>query len=217
MIHVERLPEPAILAEKKAEWQTKYDAKRATNKAARPDSNKYAHRQVKETLEAMSHHKCFYCEGAGKEGAGKLTVDHHIEVAERADLAFTWENLYLACDDCQAKMPNTSIPVTRCVDPCDSATNPVDHLRFDAEFIRFRTPQGEDTIKKYRLQRDMLVSERRRMLRLFDAELRTISETKGWRNMGAVERQRLLSYAQPDSPFSVMFSALLDDLKLAEA
>ena len=112
------------------------------------------------------HGKCFYC-----EGEGKMTVDHYIEVAERGDLAFAWINLYLACEGCQAKVPNTSIPVTDCVDPCDPATNPADHLKFEDEYITFLTPRGEQTIKKYRLKRDPLVSERRRMLQRFNADL----------------------------------------------
>jgi hypothetical protein len=209
MIAVRRLEEPAILAEKKAEWQAKYDERRAANPKARPESKQYAHRQVVETLEVMSHRKCFYC-----EGEGKMTVDHYIEVAERGDLAFTWENLYLACAGCQEKIPNTSIPVTDCVDPCDPAMNPADHLRFDAEFIFFRTPQGEQTIKKYRLKRELLVSERRRMLQRFCDELIKISETKGWRAMNPVERDRLLRYRQPDGPFSLMLGAYLDKLEI---
>jgi hypothetical protein len=211
MIHVRRLGEPAIFTEKKAEWQAKYDERRAANPKARPEQKQYAHRQVVETLEVMSHRKCFYC-----EGEGKMTVDHYIEVAERGDLAFTWENLYLACDGCQAKVPNTSIPVIDCVDPCDPATDPADHLKFEAEFISFRTPRGEQTIKKYRLKRELLVSERRRMLQRFNAELIKIGETGGWRTMSPVNRQRLVRYRRQDSPFSLMFGAYLDELQIAE-
>src|SRR4051812_46282939 len=134
MIRVKRLDEPNLLAEKRAEWQSKYDAKRAANPQARPESMQYAHPRIKDTLQSMSHGKCFYC-----EALGKMTVDHYIDVAERGDLAFVWENLYLACDECQAKVPNKSIPVAACVDPCDEAADPADHLKFDEEFISWRT------------------------------------------------------------------------------
>jgi DNA repair ATPase RecN len=50
-------------AEKKAEWQASYEARRAANPKARPESKQYAHQQIVGTLEAMSHKKCFYCEG----------------------------------------------------------------------------------------------------------------------------------------------------------
>ena len=125
MIPVKRLGQPGILAQKKVEWQAKYDLRRAANPKERPASKQYAHPDVVATLESMSHRKCFYC-----EGEGKMTVDHYVEVAERGDLAFTWKNLYLACDGCQNKVPNKSIPVTNCVDPCDLATDPAGTVTF---------------------------------------------------------------------------------------
>jgi hypothetical protein len=210
MIGLRRLGEPAILTEKKADWQVTYDAKRAANPKARPESKQYAHHQIKETLEAMSHGKCFYCEGEGGE------VDHYIEVVERGDLVFAWANLYIACKGCQAKIPNKSSQVIDCVDPCDPAMNPADHLKFKAEYIFFRTQRGEQTIKKYRLKRGPLESDRRRMLQLFNAELNEITETAGRRDMSLTDRRRLLQYGQPDSPFSLMFGAYLDGLKIAE-
>ncbi|MFT3769238.1 MAG: HNH endonuclease [Minicystis sp.] len=198
---MKRLGEPRILAEKKAEWQKSYDEKRAAN--PRPESKQYAHKEIVDTLKTMSHGKCFYC-----EGDGPMTVDHYIEVAERGDLAFTWENLYLACKHCQKKVRNSSIPVTDCVDPCDPATDPADHLKFEAEIISWRTPRGEQTVKKYRLK--LLDNDRIRLLRQFDQELKDIGRTKPWPQMSAAEREQLRRYAKDDMPFSAMFRAYLD-------
>jgi hypothetical protein len=210
MIRVKRLDEPSILAEKKAEWQARYEAKAVASPGARPESKQYAHPQIVDTLHAMSHGKCFYC-----EAPGKMTVDHYIEVAERRDLAFHWENLYLACDGCQAKLPNTSIPAAACVDPCDGATDPAEHLAFDAELISWRTPEGEQTIKKYRLKRLRLESERRRRLQEFNTELLEILKTKAMRELSAVELLRLRRYGRADAPFSLMLSAYLEKYDLA--
>lgn len=74
MRHIDRLPKPAILREKQAEWQEKYDAKLATDPHARPDSSKYAHKEIKDALYAMSYGKCFYCET--KLSGGNMEVDH---------------------------------------------------------------------------------------------------------------------------------------------
>lgn len=197
-----RLGEPRVLAERRARWQATYDQKRARTPGARPESRQYAHPDVVDTLKAMSHGKCFYCEGLG------TSVDHHVEIAERGDLAFTWTNLYLACDHCQKKVPNTSIPVGACVDPCDADTDPADHLEFVGELISHRTPKGEETIKKYRLKQ--LDNERRRHLQRFTEELIEIGKTKPWPEMSAVERERLRRYAREDAPFSMMFRAFLD-------
>ena len=70
--------------------------------------------------------------------------------------------------------------------------------------------------KRAEWQANPLVSERRRMLQRFNADLIKLSENAGWRSMSAADRQRLLAYRQPDSPFSLMFAAYLDELKLAD-
>lgn len=83
MIPVTRLDEPRVLAEHKEEWTRAFLEKHAEDPNARPRSERYAHREVKATLAAMSHHKCFYCEGSTKDEAPE--VDHHVEVARRPD------------------------------------------------------------------------------------------------------------------------------------
>ncbi len=125
MIPVTRLQEPRILQEKKTAWTADFVA----SDKKRPDGSKYAHREVVQTLRSMSHDKCFYCEAR----EAKLSVDHHIEVSERRDLAFEWSNLYLACDECQGKLPNRSIPVSDCLDPCEPGVEPAAHIAFVAE------------------------------------------------------------------------------------
>ena len=60
MRHIKRFPEPAILKEKQTEWQEKYNAKLDADPHARPDSSKYAHKEIKDTLYAMSYGKCFF-------------------------------------------------------------------------------------------------------------------------------------------------------------
>ena len=39
----------------------------------------------------MTHGKCFYCERRLTDS--EQEVDHHVEVAERPELAFEWSNL----------------------------------------------------------------------------------------------------------------------------
>lgn len=66
MRHIDRLPEPQILADKHDEWQRKFYEKRENNPKARPDSTKYGHKDIREMLNSCSHYKCFYCEAALK-------------------------------------------------------------------------------------------------------------------------------------------------------
>ena len=206
MIALTRLACPAILEEKQADWTRNYQTRLAT-KPGRPSTSQYGHPQVRRALEAMSHAKCFYC-----ESRGRMTVDRHVELAERLDLAFDWTNLYLACVDCQNKQPNRAISTSACVDPCDGATEPRDHLAFEDEVVTARTPQGDATIRKYGLGRGQLLGERRRVLRSLDRLVRELGRHKPWPDMTPREREVLWRFARADGEFSAMVAAFLDSL-----
>ncbi len=211
MIAICRLQEPRPLRERKDGWSRDFLA--STQK--RPPRGRYNHKDVVDTLRSMSHGKCFYCESK----AGRLTVDHYIEVAERRELTFEWSNLYLACDTCQSKEPNASIPVENCVDPCDSATEPVQHLAFNGADMTFRTPRGEETIRKYRLNHLLQLAERRRHLILFYDLLDQIRQRQIAQKRDTVQPAELAEmqrFAQTDQPVSLMFRELLLRLGLAE-
>jgi uncharacterized protein (TIGR02646 family) len=217
VISIKRLEEPRVLAEGKDRWRDKYLAERAKMPKKRPPSAQYAHQDIIAALSAMSCHKCFYCEQSTKQCDKE--IDHYIEVAERPELAFEWSNLYLCCAGCNRKVPNTSIPVADCLDPCDPAVAPAEHLTYDDELIRPRagSAQGHRTIQKYRLDRPELDHKRGRQLRLFDKAVIGIQRamlTDGSRAMNKDERELLRSFRQPDQPFSLMFAVYTKTLDL---
>ncbi|MEZ4297270.1 MAG: hypothetical protein R3B70_20065 [Polyangiaceae bacterium] len=204
MIPIARLEEPRILREKKAEWTADFQA----SSKKRPDSSKYAHREVTATLRSMSHEKCFYCETR----EGKLSVDHYIEVAERRDLAFEWTNLYLACGECQNKMPNTSIPAAKCVDPCETGVEPAAHIGFKHDRAVPLSERGDCTVRKYRLNERLLALQRARQLLLFTDVVEHLDKSQIREERKALsteELAKLRSFAAPHEPFSLMFSTLL--------
>lgn len=222
MIPIRRLPAPEVLTEKNAEWTADFLAKRAGEAGLRPNKRRYAHRDVFDVLAAMSHYKCFYCEQSIKPPAN-AEVDHHVEVAERPDLAFAWENLYLACSDCnRRKLTNKQIPTTACVDPCDPAVNPLDHLSFNDELVVTRdgSSRGAETIRKYRLDRPDLDGLRAKELKwLHKAALaidaRMIADGRKVRQ--PAEDELLRSFAQSDHPFSHMLRVALEGLLRASS
>jgi uncharacterized protein (TIGR02646 family) len=157
VISITRLPEPARLTENKEKWLAAYLERRQNKPGLRPNSRQYGHAEIRSVLEAMSFNKCFYCERKLDETGSQ--VDHYIEVAENPALAFHWRNLYLSCPDCnRKKLPNTTIPVSDCLDPCDPSENPMEHLTFDREIIRPKigSLKGSQTVQKYRLDRENL-------------------------------------------------------------
>ena len=125
---IERLPEPQILVDRKLLWLTNF----LNSDKKRPDSNKYAHTSIKTQLNSMSFYKCFYCEtklkGEPKE------VDHHIEVSVDKNLSYEWTNLFLACDNCNNKIPHNSISIQDTLNPCSDTDESIqDHITLNKE------------------------------------------------------------------------------------
>lgn len=218
MVPLERGPSPQVLVEKAADWTADYVARRQTSPTMRPRKERYRHEQVLVELRRMSGSKCFYCER--KLSEAEEQVDHHLEVAERPELAFDWANLYLACPECNnQKAPNTQIAVTACVDPCERGVRPDVHLVFDDERIEPHdgSALGRRTISKYRLDRQELDLARARVLNEFNKALRVVQDRRirdGGRPMSSEEIRLLRAYGDSARPFSLMVSTLLARLAI---
>ena len=208
MRHIDRLPKPAILVEKESEWSEKYKAKLEGDPKARPDNSKYAHKQIKDALYAMSYGKCFYCEtrllGENKE------VDHFVEVAIDPSKAYDWDNLYLACTNCNDKIDHNAIPVTDVLDPCKDSDEDIQrNITFVDELISpvAFSEKGLRTIKKYRLDTELLDMKRGRWLNGIMNEALSILKKmveEGRKVATEEERNRMLRYMAPNQPYSLM-------------
>lgn len=206
---LQRLAEPDALTAHAAEWTAHYVA----SSESRPRSARYAHPDVTARLRETSHDKCFYCEAALPEGSEQ--VDHYIEASLRRDLAFAWRNLYLACKDCNnGKPPNDKLPVTSCVDPCDLTIDPEAHLVFDGDGVRPRAHSalGANTLRKYKLNRVLLLHQRGVVLRtITEAHNRMLQRClrEGRTQLSDDERERLWAFADASAPFSRACAAYL--------
>lgn len=213
MRHIERLSEPAILKEKQAEWQEKYEAKLAVDPHARPDNSKYAHKEIKDTLYAMSYGKCFYCES--KLSGGNKEVDHFVEVAIDHRKAYEWDNLYLSCTNCNDKIDHKAIPVTDALDPCSDSEEEIrNNITFVDELICAvpGSTKGLNTIKKYRLNTDLLDMKRGQWLRKLlktVADIEAVMIDEGRKSVTDSEKKTLLRYMSPDQPYSLMSEVYL--------
>lgn len=213
MRHIERFPMPAILRDKQKEWQEKYEKKLVENSKARPDNSKYAHKDIKDTLYAMSYGKCFYCES--KLSGGNKEVDHFIEVSVDHSKAYEWENLYLACSNCNDKLPHEAIPVTEALDPCRDGDEVIQqNITYVDELISAvpDSQKGLNTIKKFKLNTELLDLRRGQWLNkllksVIDIQERMIAE--GREKVTKEERERLLRYTLPDQPYSLMSEVYL--------
>ena len=212
MIRITRLAEPPHLEEKRTAWLSKFLEKRKDDDKHRPSSSQYAHRKILDVLWAMSCGKCFYCEG--KLSGARREVDHHVAVVDVPEKAFDWDNLYLACDNCNGKL--RSIPNDQCIDPCDPNVNPEDHLTFDDEVIRPKNDSdlGLQTIKKYKLDSERLDLLRSRTLRQLEKLVtRMLDECRksGRKKLNSAEMEKLTAFSQPTQAYSLMCSVHLDN------
>lgn len=212
---LQRLNKPRILVEKEAAWRDAHLRKVEQDPSVRPSSKQYGHSEIRQALQAMSFSKCFYCERRLSEK--EQEIDHYIDVAERPDLAFLWENLYLSCEGCNnGKPPHRDIPVEECVDPCDPHEEPLQHLSFRQDRVEgIPGTKGARTIQKYRLFREDLALQRARALLEFKdvlLQLAGLPEVRMRGQVSAAHRKVLLKFAEPDMPFSAMFRALLSSI-----
>lgn len=211
MIHLIRLSIPEILDRKKAEWTLKLLEARKTHPKTRPDHNKYGHQEIKNKLFAISSHKCFYSEemlkGVYRE------IDHHIEVDEKPELAYEWDNLYLASSNSNDKLPNKDINTTEVLDPFRNTDKEIEaNLYFEDECILSDSEIGKKTIKKYRLDSEGLDLKRSKLLHKFKNLLLEIKDNiikEGRNHYNEEEKLKLKKFADSNSPFSLMFKLIL--------
>jgi len=213
MIHIRKLEKPEILDRKEAEWLESF----IKSGKERPDSKKYAHKDIKDRLMQMSHNKCFYSEYKFSDNEGE--VDHYIEVNPNKDGAFDWDNLYLSLKQVNnGKIPNSSIPVDITLNPCTDTDEEIEsHLFFENGEIYSTSKKGLDTITKYRLNHPLLNQLRaKKLLEFYKTfmELKDNQITENGRNLTEAEITILRKFASPDYPFSVMFRLLLKKLGL---
>jgi len=206
--HIRRLNEPAVITRLGNGWLQAFLA--SGNK--RPNSNTYSHTEVRELLNSMSHTKCYYCETILKDKSSE--VDHFIEIFIDKNLAFIWNNLYLACDNCNGKVPHDSIPVTDCLDPCVDTDDVIaTHLAFNDNIIVAKndSQKGNLTITKYMLGSKHLDYLRGMELIKFYKLLTTIQDEmiNDGRAILPEELEHLKSFTNSSKPYSLMFREIL--------
>lgn len=201
-----RLQKPKILQDKSETWTQAF----INSGKIRPDNSKYGHAEIRNELHRISFKKCFYSEVKfASETDGQ--IDHYLEVSENKTLAFDWDNLFLALKDCnQGKPSNLVLPNSETLNPfIDDDDEIENHLTFEDEVIigKNNSKKGLNTIKKYRLDKDIFNTLRSKELRKFERLLIQIQQNMivNNRKMNEEEKNALNVFSQPDFPFSLMF------------
>ncbi len=209
MRYVERLSEPEILKKNKNKWTEKF----IESKKERPQNYQYGHDKIRELLDSMSFHKCFYCEQKIK--GKRKEVDHYIEISEDKKLAFDWNNLYLSCDSCNSKLSNKTIPNSETLNPClDTDDEIMKHITYEDEQITAVSGSkiGLTTIQKYKLDTESQDINRRKKHREFETYHKKVLEKmieEGRKHFDENEIEFFNSFTQKDKPYSLMFKILV--------
>jgi uncharacterized protein (TIGR02646 family) len=196
--------EPPILADGAALVEAHEAARQAdpTAGANRKNAFKfekkiYGSASVKRALRKAQHDKCCYCEGSfAAQSSGD--VEHFrpktcfqqakgapIEYPGYYWLAYSWSNLYYACEICNRMGKRSLFPLTdpsqrnrsgndnhqEAADILDpgGADDPRDHIRFNGAAVEGITVQGRKTIEALGLHRGDLTTARLQHLKLLGA------------------------------------------------
>ena len=204
------------------------------------DKRHYSKKAVKDVLRKMHHDKCCYCETKLATPA-YLHVEHFRPKAavrqNRAEdtefpgyywLAYCWENLLLACFDCNTTYKDTVFPLEnpaqrarshnddltkerqRFVNP--TAEDPRDHIRFVDDLPVAQTECGRHTIEGLGLRRPALTEERLQWFRIIKTHIAIVKAMPS-PDIEALqgEAARFVEQAmQVDSKFSSMVMDLLE-------
>lgn len=167
MIAVTRSKKPAVLERKEQEWLAAL--RRAATKAQNEDAtNKYRHSQIKTALNTLFHGKCAYCESKIKH-VSDPHIEHYRPKSKFPELTFAWDNLLLACGQCNStkykgdKFPEASEDGPY-INPC--ADDPEDHFQFvyipkaKLASVYGKTERGKTTEEELGLNRPDLRTHR---------------------------------------------------------
>lgn len=221
-----------------------------SGKAKFPKKDYYSKKPVKDLLMAIHHGKCCYCEKEYSERT--LHVEHFRPKAgfkqrptQKQDewpgyywLAYRWENLLLACPDCNSGFKGTFFPVARprsrarshhdvvqlaqerplLIDP--TREDPRIHIRFDGDTPKGFGRKGQTTIERIGLRRPFLREKRLELIAQIDFRYKFIKCAKKHPKDAellalAIEaRQYLDAAVLPEAEFSSMAIDYIANLKL---
>jgi hypothetical protein len=177
MIRLRKGEMPSILEANHSTWTAEFLAARAAGGDV-PEAVRYRYRhpQIKAALHGEAYSKCIYCET--KLAVGE--TDHFVPVTERPELVVCWENLGLACKECNTNKGAYFSLTEPLINPF--VDEPSDHLLFFGPLVIAKAGdlKGLRTELKLKLSRTDLVQRRaERVLRLRPLVARWLDQPDG--------------------------------------
>ena len=170
MRNVDRLKKPAVLKRNAPRWTRQLldaidKAKRENGKAPPARWDRYKHPEVRERLNKMYSGLCCYCESRIGDVATK-NIEHRKPKSCFPELTFSWDNLHLACPNCNTAKSNKWDSTHEILDAVNDRPLP-DHMRYEVTSTSVRrepiTNRGAVTVEHANLNRDDLLETRLRV------------------------------------------------------
>lgn len=187
-------------------------------------------------LELAQKSKCCYCEGPFSQSPPEVEHFRPIRESKQAIgslklkpgywwLAYEWENLLVACRACnghkstvfpiedesrRARVPTDDLRIEGNLLLNPTVDSPDEHIVFDREFVKPKSPRGKITIETVQLDRERLNIDRLKILVTVELEIQRFVEANT-----DIERQatfqRLKDLCGDTATYSAMARALLVD------
>lgn len=143
MIKLDKLQEPDVLRLNKAQWTQEYKTAKHSG-AANIDElkNRYRHPEIKQQIVRETHEKCAYCESKIRH-TYPGDIEHIKPKSDFEDDIFEYENLTLACGECNRRKNDNYDEDIGIMNPYE--VEPEEHLLAYGPLI-FPRP-GDDTGK----------------------------------------------------------------------
>lgn len=174
MIKLKKLEKPDILKNHAVAWSQILLARLAANsKPSDIEKNRYRHPEIKSVLIEETNGKCAYCESKLLHIAYG-DIEHIIPKSTKAEVAFEWDNLTLACDVCNTNKSDKFSFGVGFIDPY--LKDPAEHFYFLGPIV-YAKPGDADarlTEETLKLNRPELVERRSQRMRYLRDQVEVI-------------------------------------------
>lgn len=171
MIKLTKGPAPDWLHENRTEMTQKY---LSAPKGSKPSV--WNRNDLKSALDRESWGKCMYCEVISADGAYPA-IEHIRPREEFPDLVLQWENLGWACTRCNTNKSSywSDHKDLQLLNPY--VDEPDDHIEHAGPLVvgRLDSQRGQNTVRRLKLNREVLFTEKAKRLQDMDARLQAWS------------------------------------------
>jgi uncharacterized protein (TIGR02646 family) len=149
MIRLTKSAEPQVLTDNKDAWTQAYLTALAVGPVSNTVKFRYRHSEIKNQIVRETSEKCAYCESKIRH-VTPGDVEHILPSSVFPNLIFEWENLTLACTECNRRKLDYHDVADPLIHPYSD--NPEDHLVAIGPLVKARPADRKGQITENRLE-----------------------------------------------------------------